>query len=181
MGTGVVMIIKKIKEYGKTKRQRIDLAKSDGFNADEDVVIIPVNEYDGIKQNILNLTSQLRSCEDKVTAKDSEIEIYKDQEQNLKQIVEDVTAPIYKNHKKEIEKKDNEIKQLQDQLKALQQISSNYNIRMGGLSAIDIVFRKKHKDLIEDFNSKIWIINQDNQVEDLDLKKLPGKDNHQEQ
>ena len=170
------MITKIVKEYGKTKRQRIDINKADSLATNSEVVIIPISEYDGIKQNILNLTSQLRTAEDKLSAKEDELQIYKDQEQNLKQIVEDVTAPIYENHKTELENKDNEIKQLQDQLKALQQIASTYNIQMGGLSAMDILFRKKHKELIEDFNNNIWIIGNDKQVEDVDLKKIPGSD-----
>lgn len=166
------MITKTIKEYGKTKRQRIDVNIGDGFNPGDEVVLVPVSEYDGIKQNILNLTSQLRTTENKLAAKNEEIQIYKNQEQNLKQIVEDVTAPI----KKELEDKDNEIKQLELQIKVLQRMASQYNIQMSGLSAIDILFRHKHKDLIDDFNNNIWIINQDNQVGNIDLKKLPGKD-----
>ena len=165
------MIVKTIKAYGKTQRQRIDLNNGDGFTPGEDVVLIPVIEYDGIKQNILNLTNQLRNTENKLQYVQEQQE---NQEQNLKQIIEDVTAPIYENHQKDLEKKDNEIKQLKLQIKALQQISSKYNIQMSGLSAIDILFRKKHKDLIDDFNNNIWIINQDNQVEDVDLKKLPA-------
>ena len=165
------MITKKIKEY--SNRQRIDINKSDGFTRGEDVVIIPVQKFDEIKQNILDLQSNL-------SAKDNEIQLLKNQEQNLKEIIEDVTAPIYERHKKEMENKDNQIKQLENQIKALQRIASQYNIQMSGLSAIDVVFRKKHKDLIDDFNNNIWIVNQDNQVEDVDLKKLPGNDDQEQ-
>ena len=179
------MITKTVKEYGKSQRQRIDINKSDGLTTGKDVVLIPVTEYDGIKQNIMNLTSQLRSCEDKLSAKEDEIQIYKDQEQNLEELIQNAITPIDnhyqkqlsnidKEYKKQLENKDNQIKQLENQLKLLQQISSQYNIQMGGLSAIDILFRKKHKLLIDDFNNKIWIINQDKQVEDVDLKKVPG-------
>lgn len=179
------MITKTIKEYGKSQRQRIDVNKSDGLSTGEDVVLIPVTEYDKIKQNIMNLTRQLRSCEDKLSAKEDEIKIYKDQEQNLEELIKNAITPIdnhyqkqlsdiRKDHKKELENKDNEIKQLELQLKTLQRIASQYNIQMGGLSAIDMLFRKKHKELIEDFNNNIWIINQDNQIEDVNIKKLPG-------
>ena len=47
------MIEKVVKEYGtKSKRQRIDINKSDNLSSGETVVLIPVDEYNGIKQNI---------------------------------------------------------------------------------------------------------------------------------
>ena len=165
------MIVKTIKEY--SKRQRIDLKKSDGFTPGEDVVLIPVQQYDEIKGTILELQNNL-------SAKDNEIQMLQSQEQNLKEIIEDVTNPIYEKHQKELEKKDKQIDELMLQIKALQKLSSTYSIRMSGLSAIDILFRKKHKDLIDDFNNSIWIINQDNQIEDVDLKKLPGNDDNEQ-
>ena len=168
------MITKTIKEYGKSQRQRIDVNKSDGLSTGEDVVLIPVTEYDKIKQNIMNLTRQLRSCEDKLSAKEDEIKIYKDQEQNLEELIKNAITPIDEHYQKELKNKDDKIKQLELQLKTLQRIASQYNIQMGGLSAIDMLFRKKHKELIEDFNNNIWIINQDNQIEDVNIKKLPG-------
>ena len=168
------MITKTIKEYGKSQRQRIDVNKSDGLSTGEDVVLIPVTEYDKIKQNIMNLTRQLRSCEDKLSAKEDEIKIYKDQEQNLEELIKNAITPIDEHYQKELKNKDDKIKQLELQLKTLQRIASQYNIQMGGLSAIDMLFRKKHKELIEDFNNNIWIINPDNQIEDVNIKKLPG-------
>lgn len=174
------MIHKQVKEYGnKSKRQRIDLSKKDGFDADADVVIMTTKEYDDIKENILNLTRQLRTTEDKLTAKNDEIEIYKNQEQNLKEIVEDVTAPIYEKHQKELSKKDNEIKQLQVQLKALETKTNQYNLDMQGLNAIEILILRKHKKLIQKYNDEITLFGVDPKIVDADAKALPGKDQDQ--
>ena len=174
---GAIMIHKKVKEY--SNRQRIDLNKKDGFKADNEVVIMTADEYDGIKQNIINLTRQLRSTENKLYAKEDEIQIYKDQEQNLKQIVEDVTAPIYANHQKELSKKDKEIKQLQLQLKTLQAKTNKYNLDMTGLNAIEILIFRKHKKLIHNFNDEIAVLGVDPKI--VDTEKLPGNDSDQEQ
>lgn len=166
------MITKIIKEYGKTQRQRIDLNKSDGFTPGSEVVIIPVDEYNGIKQNILNLTNQLRSSEDKVTAKDNEIQIYKDQENNLKKIVEDVTAPIDENYKKQLESKDQEIKQLKMQLNTLKAKTTQFNLELMGLNTIDMLFKHKHKKLITDFNDEITILTDDPKLNASDVPAL---------
>ena len=175
------MIHKQVKEYGtKTKRQRIDLNKKDGFDADADVVIMTASEYDGIKQNILNLTRQLRTTEDKLAAKEDEIQIYKDQEQNLKKIVEDVTAPIDDHYQKELRIKDDKINQLQVQLKALEQKTNQYNLDMQGLNAIEILILRKHKKLIQKYNDEITLLAVDPKIIDADAKAIPGKEADQE-
>ena len=172
------MIHKQVKEYGtKNKRQRIDLNKKDGFDADADVVIMTASEYKGIKDNIINLTRQLRTTEDKLNAKKDEIKIYKNQEQNLKQIVEDVTAPIYENHKKELSIKEDEIKQLKMQLKALEQKTNQYNLDMQGLNLFDFAIFRKHKKLIKNFNDEITLLAAEPKIVDADARAIPGKDN----
>ena len=45
---------------------------------------------------------------------------------------------------------------------------------MNGLSLIDMVIRKKHKKLIDDFQEKIWIDNNMDRVTDVDV--LPGSE-----
>ena len=96
------------------------------------------------------------------------------QEVNLKELIQDVTAPIYENHKKELQNKDKQINQLQDKLDALKKIFNQFIISITSLSAWDIFFRGKHKDLISDFNSRIWITTNDNEVEDMDQPAIPG-------
>ena len=160
------MIKKKIKEYGnKSKRQRIDINLSDGFKPGDEVVLIPANEYDEIKTKLFEYT-----------AMDKELQILQNQEQNLKEIVEDVTTPIHENYKKELQDKDTQIKQLQRQLNTLKRIFNQFIIDITSLSAWDIFFRGKHKDLISDFNSKIWITTNDNEVEEMDQPAISGSE-----
>lgn len=172
------MIHKKVKEY--SNRQRIDLNKKDGLDADAEVVIMSASEYDGIKQNILNLTSQLRNTENKLNAKKDEIQIYKDQEQNLKEIIADAIAPIDEHYKKELSIKDKQIKQLQMQLKALQVKTNQYNLDMQGLNALDMFIFRKHKKLIQKFNDEIAVIEDEPKIVDADAKAIPGKDNQEQ-
>ena len=175
------MIQKQVKQFGKkSPRLKIDINKSDNLTADTDVVILTADEYAGIKQNIINLTKQLRSAEDKLSAKVDELQIYKDQEQNLKQIIEDITAPIYENHKKELSDKGNELKQLQDKLDALERKTIQYNLDMQGLNAIDILILRKHKKLIQKYNDEITVLGVDPKIVDTDAKAIPGKDSQEQ-
>ena len=174
------MINKQVKEY--SKRQRIDLNKKDGFAPGENVVIMSATEYDGIKDNILKLTRQLRNTENKLSSKDNEIQIYKDREQNLKQIIEDVTAPIYENHKKELKIKDDKLNQLRMQLELMKSKTNQYNLELMGLNAIDIAIFRKHKKLIKNYNEEITLLGVDPETIDADTKAIsenPGKDQEQ--
>ena len=175
------MIQKQVKQFGKkSPRLKIDINKSDNLTADTDVVILTADEYAGIKQNIINLTKQLRSAEDRLSAKVDELQIYKDQEQNLKQIIEDVTAPIYENHKKELSDKGKELKQLQDKLDALERKTMQYNLDMQGLNLIDIAILRKHKKLIQKYNDEITVLGVDPKIVDADAKALPGSDSQEQ-
>lgn len=132
------MIIKEVKEY--SKRQRINLNKSDNIPTGSEVVIIPKKEYDNIKKQL-----------DTIPAKDKELELYQKQENNLKQIIEDVTNPIYENHQKQLTIKDNELKQLKHELRELQALTYQYNLSIMGLNVIDILIFRKHKLLVKKF------------------------------
>ena len=112
---------------------------------------------------------------------ESQIQELKNQEVNLKGIIEDVTAPIYENHEKELSKKDDEINQLQMQLKTLQAKTSQYNLELMGLNAIDIAIFRKHKKLIKNFNENITLLEADPEIVDADAKALPGNDDQQKQ
>lgn len=168
------MINKKVKEY--SNRQRIDLNKNDGFNPGDEVIIITAKRNDEIKETILDLRSQLISAENKLAAKDDEIEIYKNQEQNLKEIIADAIAPIDDHYQKELSKKDNEIDQLKKQLDLLKDKINRYNLDMQGLNAIDIGIFRKHKKLIKNFNDEITLIGADPKIIDADAKTIPGAD-----
>ena len=159
------MIFKEVKEYGtKTKRQRIDINKADEMKSGTEVVIMTIPEYDGIKQNIINLTNQLRNTENKLSAKNDEIKIYKNQEQNLKQIVEDVTAPIDDYYQKELKKKNDKIKELEAKYDELQTKTNDFKLDMMGLNAIEILIMRKHKKRIRIFDEDMKLVNNDRPV-----------------
>ena len=158
------MIFKEVKEY--SNRQRIDLNKKDNLKPGANVVILTDDEYDNIKKEFLELQEQYKILE-------NQIQMQQDQEHNLKEIIENVTAPIYENHKKDLANKDLEIKQLTDELNAIRKSCSQYNIELMDLNAIDIIFRSKHKKLIKEFNNTIFV-NMEVAPIDADAKTLPG-------
>ena len=157
------MIKKEVKAYGKTQRQRIDFNKRDHLEVGQEVNILTNQEYD-----------ELLECQSELQKVKNELIAMQNQEVNLKELIQDVTAPIYENHKKELQNKDKQINQLQDKLDALKKIFNQFIISITSLSAWDIFFRGKHKDLISDFNSRIWITTKDNEVEDMDQPAIPG-------
>ena len=157
------MIKKEVKAYGKTQRQRIEFNKGDHLEVGQEVIILTNQEYD-----------ELLECQSELQKVKNELIAMQNQEVNLKELIQDVTAPIYENHKKELQNKDKQINQLQDKLDALKKIFNQFIISITSLSAWDIFFRGKHKDLISDFNSRIWITTKDNEVEDMDQPAIPG-------
>lgn len=159
------MLFKEVKEY--SKRQRINLNKDDGLTPGAKVVILTNNEYDNIKNDVLELKNQVVTLQ-------KENQILQNQEQNLKQIIKDVTAPIYENHKKELENKDLKINELNNELNKVKARINQYNLDMQGLNIIDIAILRKHKKLIKDFNSTISIIDPGANIVDADTKAIPG-------
>lgn len=140
------MILKQVKEY--SQRQRINLNKSDGFQNGDEVVILPREKYQELQ------------------AYKNELEILKNQEQNLKQIIKDITAPIYENHQKELEIKDKEIKQLKMELKRIEAKTNQYNLELQGLNIIEILFLRKHKELIKKYHDDVLVLTIDQKTID---------------
>ena len=151
------MIIKQVKEY--SKRKRIEINKTDNIDAGAKVIIFSENEYKELQNKVNDYDALLK-----------ENQILQKQENNLKEIIKDVTAPIYENHQKELTSKDNDIKQLQVQLKLLQTKANQFNLNMQGLNVIDIALRK-HKKLIADFNTAIADVDAD-AIIPADVKKI---------
>lgn len=159
------MLFKEVKEY--SQRQRINLNKDDGLKPGDKVVILTNGEYENIKKDILELQDQAIQYE-------KENQILQSQEQNLKEIIQDITAPIYENHKKELENKDLQINQLTNELNALKVKINQYNLDMQGLNLIDIAILRKHKKLIKDFNSTISFADKGANIVDVDAPAIPG-------
>lgn len=160
------MLFKEVKQY--SNRQRININKDDNLNPGEKVILLTANEYEDIKTDFKDLQDNLIKIE-------NENQLLQSQEQNLKELIENVTAPIYENHKKDLENKDLKIKQLTDELNAMKQICSQFGLELMGLNSIDILFRNKHKKLIQDFNNNIWITAKPGAVVNADAKAIPGE------
>lgn len=157
------MLFKEVKEY--SKRQRVNITNNDELKTGTKIVILTSKEYDNFKSEVIELKDQLRNLE-------KENQLLQKQEQNLKQIIQDVTTPIYENHKKELAEKDKEIKQLTDELNTLKKVCSQYNLDMNGLNIIDILILRKHKKLIKNFNGSIWVNVSDQVI--TDAKAIPN-------
>ncbi len=157
------MIKKEVKAYGKTQRQRIDFNKGDHLEVGQEVNILTNQEY-----------TELLECQSELQKVKSELMAMQNQEVNLKELIQDVTAPIYENHKKELENKDLQIKQLTNELNALQIKINQYNLDMQGLNLIDIAILRKHKKLIKDFNSTISFADKGANIVDVDAPAIPG-------
>ena len=157
------MIKKEVKAYGKTQRQRIDFNKGDHLEVGQEVNILTNQEYE-----------ELLECQSELQKVKNELIAMQNQEVNLKELIQDVTAPIYENHKKELENKDLQIKQLTNELNALQIKINQYNLDMQGLNLIDIAILRKHKKLIKDFNSTISFADKGANIVDVDAPAIPG-------
>lgn len=155
----LMVIIKEVKEY--SKRKRINILKDDGFKPGDKVVILPLASYD-------DMIAELQRLEQLVT--DYELQDNDTSYDKSDGIFSDVLEHIYQQHQKQLENKDKIIQARALEINRLKSITSKYNIAMNGLSTFDMIFKKKHKQLIEDFQSSIWIQNDD--VLEADVNRL---------
>lgn len=176
------MIIKQVKEYGKKDtRQRIDINKGDNLEAGTKVVLIPLDDYNkadaelsDLKNIILNTKMELDQLRSENTFLKQQME---KQELNLKEIVQDVTAPIHQHYKNELENKDNQIKQLQDKLDTLEYRCTQYNLELTGYNGLELIVLRKHKNLAKQFSADVQLIVRNNQeIVGVDAEALPGNE-----
>lgn len=155
------MKVKEIKNY--SGRLRINIVQDDGFQSNEEVVLMSMQEYDSIKDSILEL-------QDKVTEAKKEAEMYKDQ---MDDIIKLALKPIEEHYDSELEKKDKVISDKEDEINNIKAVLNKFSTSMSGLSFIDLI-RGKHKNLIDDFHDSIWVNVPMDQVQEVE--KLPTKD-----
>ena len=148
------MIKKEVKAYGKSQRQRIDFNKGDHLEVGQEVNILTNQEYE-----------ELLECQSELQKVKSELIAMQNQEVNLKELIQDVTAPIYENHKKELENKDIELKGLRLQLELMKEKTNRFNLELMSLNTIDVLFRRKHKNIIYDFQDEFTQISKDDPLE----------------
>ena len=175
------MIRKVVKMY--SNRMRIDLNKKDGLNANEDVIIMPVEEYEKLKQELFNR-------EDKIIALTKENEIIQqrndsimesiqtskqENEKEFEKMLEITLKPINETHKEQLEDKDNQINQLTDRLNAMQSAFNHFITKINSLNTIDILFRKKHNQVINDFIDSIVIPANEDKIVNADVKQISEK------
>lgn len=171
------MLFKKVKEY--SKRQRIDINKSDGLTPGQDVAIIPKQQYDEAKQDILDLENELMTARNEAEMLqtinqnlEKQVQDLKDKEINLQQLIKDAVTPIDNHYQKELEIKDNEIKQLRMELKTLRAKAYQNNLELMALNIFDFGIFRKHKKLIKDFNQELSILNSDPKVVAADVNAI---------
>ena len=166
------MITKQIKEY--SNRLRINIIKTDGFKAGDSVILLTEQEYQEIQDKINTLTDELnKTC--------NKLETMETQSDNFEDMMEKVTIPIQETHREQIKDKDNQIKQLTNELNTLKKVCSQFKDKINQLSVMDMVFRKKHHQIVNDFTDSLWIINKDDAIIDTaDVPAITG-DAQQEQ
>ena len=155
----LMVIIKEVKEY--SKRKRINILKDDGFKPGDKVVILPLASYD-------DMIAELQRLEQLVTDYQMQEESIGNEKSN--ETVSNVVEHIYQMHQKQLENKDKIIQEKELEINRLKSITSKYNTSMNGLSTFDMLFRRKHKQLIDDFQSSIWITSDD--VLETDVENL---------
>ena len=172
------MLFKKVKEYGADKRQHIIINKSDNFPSG-DVVIFTEDEYQDFKQGILDLEDKIKTLENENSKLLALNDNYKNQEKNLKEIVEDVTAPIHENYKEDLKAKDDKINELQTKIDAVELKFNEYNLELNGLNGIEMLLLRRHKPMIKQYSATINTIIKsnkiDNTVVDADANSIPGE------
>ena len=144
---------KEIKNY--SGRLRINITNKDGLNAGDNVVVIPAAEYESLVTGYTNLLQK--------------VEMMEHEQQNFNEIMKNLTESIYAEHRIQLEMKDNIIKEKDTELNRIKAALSKFTTSFNGLSAIDVLFRHRHKKLIDDFHESIWINVPMDQVEDVEV------------
>lgn len=164
------MRIKQVKEY--SKRQRINLNKDDGLTDGQEVVILTKKEFEKLETDTNLYLIEIDSLKSEIEQLKIENKLMNNQQNNLKEIIEDVINPIHKQHQKDIAQKDMQIAQLQMENKALKEKSNQLCIDFMDLSALQFIFTDKKKILIDDFNKSISVIIDDATLTDVNAKAI---------
>lgn len=175
------LVKKEVKEY--SSRLRVNLNKSDGFVDGDGVTVIVtevledwLQEYEDTiaeKQSIINgLSKQINLLKKDIEKLTIENDLLNNQQNNLKNIIDDIVNPIHEKHQKELSDKDVTIKQLQMENNALKHKSSQFCIDIMDLSALQFIFTDKKKVLIDDFNKSISLVLPNDAIADTDVKRI---------
>lgn len=133
----------------------------DNFNVGDVVYVLTEAEYH-------SLLMQSSTTDDKTTSEDIE--------NKFEKLLKISLEPIDKTHKEQLLYKDNQLNEKDNQLNAMQQAFIQFNTRINQLNAIDILIRKKHHKIINDFSNSIWIKAEDKEIVNADVKQVTSKD-----
>ena len=178
---GKHFVIKEVKEY--SNRQRINLNKNDGFADGDFVAIIKQDDLNLMEQEYQNQINefqhnagmssiQIKALKSDIEKLTVENDFLKNQQNNLKEIIEDVINPIHEKHQQELLAKDVELNQLKMENKALRTKSNQLCIDFMDLSALQLIFTDKKKILIDDFNKSISVIIDDATITDAGTTEI---------
>lgn len=162
---GTKFVVGKNNGYG-----RLSLGKlGDKFNVDDVVYVLTESEYQSLMQ---------KNDNEVIPEPEPKREIDKELEKLLKVSLE----PIQETHKKQLEDKDNQLNAMNDKLNAMQHRCNQLKDKINQLSLWEMVWHKKHYDIINDFTNSIWIIlkNDDNTINEADVPAITT-DDQQEQ
>lgn len=162
------MRVKEIKNY--SGRLRINIVQDDPFQPNEKVVLMSMQEYEEIKDKILELQEQVTEVQKEAEMLQTTIDQHNDQ---IPQIVKVALSPIEEHYNSELDKKDKVISDKEDEINNIKAVLNKFSTSMSGLSFIDLI-RGKHKNLIDDFHDSIWVNVPMDQVQEVE--KLPTKD-----
>ena len=163
------MKVKEIKNY--SGRLRINIVQSDGFKANEDVILMSVQEYDDIKDSILELQNQITVLSNEnAMLNEMETKLRKgisERESQIDDLLKIALQPIQEHYEIEIQKRDDTINEKDKELNNIKAVLNRFTTSMSGLSFIDFI-RSKHKKLINDFHDSIWVNVPMDQVQDVE-------------
>ena len=109
-------------------RKRINTVKDDEFKTGETVVLLTEQEYKELKQKKENI----------------DIDI--------------ILKTINKNHEKQLQKLEKQVKEKEKELNQIKGMFTRFITQVNGLSFFDLIFKHKHKELISDFQDRVWIM-----------------------
>ena len=172
---------KTVKEY--SNRPRINLNRKDGFHDGENVIVMSLQEYENLKTELFNRDHELKILkaengmlnEMEAKLRKDIIKREKELDKELKNLLEVSLKPINETHKEQLEDKDNQIKQLNNRLNAMQSAFNHFITKINSLNTIDILFRKKHNQVINDFIDSIVIPANEDKIVNADVKQISEK------
>lgn len=147
--------LKTVKDY--SGRKRINITKSDGIDADTEMVLLMKDDYDDLiadYDRLLQMEKDLNN--QKVTAETIGDKFIEPLKTSYDDIIDGLKA---------------DLKAKDDDINRLKLLFHDYDKQVYNLGLLDIL-RHENRKLSDDINSKIWITGDDDRVTDAEVVKL---------